>query len=46
MVPGTLVFEKQRSAPVHFMVEADDTAPKEEPALENGAGREPMHHGM
>jgi periplasmic copper chaperone A len=32
MVDGTLVFEKLGSVPVHFMVEPDDTAPKEEPA--------------
>jgi copper(I)-binding protein len=32
MVDGTLVFEKLHSVPVHFMVEEDDTAPKEEPA--------------
>jgi copper(I)-binding protein len=32
MVNGTLVFEKLHSVPVHFMVEEDDTAPKEEPA--------------
>jgi copper(I)-binding protein len=38
MVSGTLVFEKfahelfwRRDVPVHFMVEQDDTAPKEEP---------------
>jgi hypothetical protein len=30
MVEGTLVFEKAGSVPVEFMVEADDTAPKEE----------------
>jgi copper(I)-binding protein len=30
MTEGTLVFEKLRSVPVNFMVEADDTAPKEE----------------
>jgi len=30
MVEGTLVFEKAGSVPVHFMVEVDDTAPKEE----------------
>ena len=30
MVEGTLVFEKLHSVPVHFMVEPDDTAPKEE----------------
>ncbi len=29
MVEGTLVFEKLKSVPVHFMVEQDDTAPKE-----------------
>jgi hypothetical protein len=29
MVKGTLVFEKLHSVPVHFMVEPDDTAPKE-----------------
>ncbi len=32
MVEGTLVFEKAGSVPVHFMVEVDDTAPKEERA--------------
>jgi periplasmic copper chaperone A len=32
MVDGTLVFEKLHSVPVHFMVEQDDTAPKEDPA--------------
>jgi copper(I)-binding protein len=30
MVDGTLVFEKLQSVPIHFMVEQDDTAPKEE----------------
>jgi copper(I)-binding protein len=30
MVEGTLVFEKLHSVPVHFMVEPDDTAPKED----------------
>jgi len=30
MVSGTLVFEKLHSAKVHFMVEPDDTAPKED----------------
>lgn len=40
MVEGTLVFEKLHSVPVHFMVEPDDTAPKEEPA----PGQSP--HGM
>jgi periplasmic copper chaperone A len=32
MVEGTLEFEKQKSVPVHFMVEPDDTAPNEEQA--------------
>jgi hypothetical protein len=32
MAEGTLVFEKLKAVPVHFMVEQDDTAPKEEPA--------------
>jgi periplasmic copper chaperone A len=32
MVDGTLIFDKLGSVPVHFMVEQDDTAPKEEPA--------------
>jgi periplasmic copper chaperone A len=32
MVDGTLVFEKLHSVPIHFMVEQDDTAPKEESA--------------
>jgi periplasmic copper chaperone A len=32
MVEGTLVFEKLKAVPIHFMVEQDDTAPKEEPA--------------
>ena len=31
MVDGTLVFEKLKAVPVHFMVGQDDTAPKEEP---------------
>lgn len=31
-VEGTLVFEKLHSVPIHFMVEQDDTAPKEEAA--------------
>jgi copper(I)-binding protein len=30
MVEGTLVFEKLQSVPIHFMVEQDDTAPKED----------------
>jgi copper(I)-binding protein len=33
MVNGTLVFEKLHSVPVEFMVEQDDTAPKEDPTL-------------
>jgi len=32
MVNGTLVFEKLHSVPIHFMVEQDDTAPKEDAA--------------
>jgi copper(I)-binding protein len=32
MVDGTLEFEKLKSAKIDFAVEADDTAPKEEPA--------------
>jgi copper(I)-binding protein len=32
MVQGTLVFEKLHSVPIEFMVEADDTAPKEDGA--------------
>jgi periplasmic copper chaperone A len=32
MVDGTLVFAKLHSVPIHFMVEPDDTAPKEEQA--------------
>jgi len=32
MVNGTLVFEKLHSVPIHFMIEQDDTAPKEESA--------------
>jgi copper(I)-binding protein len=35
---GTLVFEKQKNVPVHFMVEPDDTAPQEE------ASSEAAHH--
>jgi hypothetical protein len=33
MVIGTLLFEKLHSVPIEFMVEQDDTAPKEDPAL-------------
>ncbi len=33
MVNGTLVFEKLHSVPVEFVVEEDDTAPKEAPPL-------------
>jgi copper(I)-binding protein len=36
MIDGTLVFEKLHSVPIHFMVESDDTAPKEEPAPAKG----------
>ncbi len=32
MVNGTLIFEKLHSVPIQFMVEQDDTAPKEEAA--------------
>jgi copper(I)-binding protein len=32
MVDGTLVFEKLHGVPIHFMVEQDDTAPKEDVA--------------
>jgi copper(I)-binding protein len=32
MVEGTLVFEKLHSVPIHFMVEQDDTTPKEDAA--------------
>ncbi len=39
MVNGTLVFEKLHSVPIHFMVEADDTAPKEDAA----PGQDSMH---
>jgi hypothetical protein len=43
-VNGTLVFEKLHSVPIHFMVEQDDTAPKEEAA----PGQDSMHsdHAM
>jgi copper(I)-binding protein len=37
MVNGTLVFEKLHSVPIHFMVEADDTAPKEDAAPAQGS---------
>jgi copper(I)-binding protein len=36
MVDGTLTFEKLGTVPVHFMVEQDDTAPKEEAPAHNG----------
>ena len=36
MVDGTLVFEKLHSVPIHFMVEQDDTAPKEDAVPEAG----------
>src|SRR3984893_4506883 len=43
-VNATLVFEKLHSVPIHFMVEQDDTAPKEDPA----PVQDPMHgdHAM
>jgi periplasmic copper chaperone A len=37
MVNGTLVFEKMHSVPIHFMVEQDETAPKEDAAPAQGA---------
>ena len=37
IVDGTLVFEKVHSVPVEFMVEEDDTAPKEDPTLADDA---------
>jgi copper(I)-binding protein len=44
MVEGTLVFEKLHSVPIQFMVEPDDTAPKEDAA----SAQESMHddHAM
>jgi copper(I)-binding protein len=45
MVDGTLVFEKLHSVPIHFMVEADDTAPKEDAAADHDHG-DHDHHGM
>ena len=36
-VEGTLMFEKLHSVPIHFMVEQDDTAPKEDAG--SAAGR-------
>ncbi len=44
MVSGTLTFEKLHSVPIHFMVEQDDTAPKEDAA----PGQDSMHgeHAM
>ncbi len=44
MVEGTLVFEKLHSVPIHFMVEPDDTAPREDA----GAAQDPMQgdHAM
>ncbi|HXW72733.1 MAG TPA: copper chaperone PCu(A)C [Methylocella sp.] len=41
MIGGTLVFEKLHSVPIHYMVEPDDTAPKEE--ADHDAHE---HHGM
>lgn len=48
MVEGTLVFEKLHTVPVHFMVEADDTAPKEEEAADHDhhGHDDKDHHGM
>ena len=37
VVDGTLVFEKLHNVPIHFMVEQDDTAPKEDAAPAQGA---------
>ena len=37
MADGTLVFEKLHGVPVHFMVEQDDTAPKEDAAPAQGS---------
>lgn len=45
MVDGTLIFEKLRSVPIHFMVEPDDTAPKEDAAPE-GASMHNDKHAM
>jgi copper(I)-binding protein len=45
MVDGTLVFEKLHSVPIHFMVEPDDTAPKEE-AAPGGDAKHDDHHAM
>ena len=36
VVHGTLVFEKLHSVPIHFMVEPDDTAPKEDAPAPSG----------
>jgi hypothetical protein len=42
-VKGTLVFEKLHSVPIHFMVESDDTAPKE--GASDGDEDESKHGG-
>ncbi len=44
-VQGTLVFEKMHSAPVVFMVEEDDTAPKEDAAIaaDDHSKHDPAH---
>lgn len=44
MIDGTLVFETQGSVPIHFMVETDDTAPKEDAASSSDA--QPDHDHM
>ncbi|WP_051953043.1 copper chaperone PCu(A)C [Methylocapsa aurea] len=44
-VLGTLVFEKLHSVPIHFMVESDDTAPKEDAdaSKEDHSGHQHKH---
>ncbi len=44
MAGGTLEFEKLKTVPVQFMVEPDDTAPKETPASGHEPGHD--HHGL
>jgi copper(I)-binding protein len=47
MVDGTLVFEKLHSVPIHFMVEPDDTAPKEDADHDHAHDHDDHdHHGM
>jgi copper(I)-binding protein len=47
MVDGTLVFEKLQSVPIHFMVEPDDTAPKEDADHDHAHDHDDHdHHGM